>query len=211
MFLPNSQVWLFACMGKICPSGRICSVRSYHHFYGWSQWFENVPPAESVCEFVPFSPSHTERAQKGALAWDELVSKVIQPYKQLDNSNYTWIICVWFISSTYLSVTITYFEFSQHCKCTTPWTVAFQIPLFVEFSKQVSCLLQWIFLAQGSNLCFLWLLQWQVNSSPLCHQASQEACHSSLNVLLPCAFLGIFWHQHHLSPRGANILISEPN
>ena len=41
------------------------------------------------CVSLSLSLLHTERAQKGAMAWDELPSKVIQPYKQLDNSNYT--------------------------------------------------------------------------------------------------------------------------
>ena len=86
-------------------------------------------------------------------------------------------------------VTITYFEFSQHCKCTAPWTVAFQIPLFVEFSKQGGCLLQWIFLTQGSNLCFLrfyigrWILHHCTTRLP------KKLCHSSLNFFC----LVLFW------------------
>ena len=56
----------------------------------------------------------------------------------------------------------------------TPWTVAFQAPLSVGFpSKNIEVgyhfLLQGIFLAQGSNPCFL---HWQVDSLPLSHQGS---------------------------------------
>ena len=55
----------------------------------------------------------------------------------------------------------------------TLWTVACQAPLSVGFSRQgywrVGCyaLLQGIFLTQGSNLCLLCLLHWQVGSLPL--------------------------------------------
>ena len=52
----------------------------------------------------------------------------------------------------------------------TPWTVAHQAPLSMEFSRQehwrVGChtLLQGIFLTQGLTLC---LLHWQADSLPL--------------------------------------------
>ena len=60
----------------------------------------------------------------------------------------------------------------------TPWTVAHQAPLSVEFSRQgkwkptgVGChfLLQDIIPTRGSNLSLLHLLHWQANSVPLLH------------------------------------------
>ena len=56
----------------------------------------------------------------------------------------------------------------------TPWTIARQAPLSMDFSGNntgVGChfLLQGIFPTQGSNLH---LLPWQVGSSPLSHQRS---------------------------------------
>ena len=52
------------------------------------------------------------------------------------------------------------------------WTVACQAPLFMGFPRQeygVGCyfLLQGIFPIQGSIPCLLYLLHWQVDSSPL--------------------------------------------
>ena len=55
----------------------------------------------------------------------------------------------------------------------TPWTVVCQAPLsswgFPGKNAGVSCLflLQGVFLTQGSNLCLLCLLHWQVDSLPL--------------------------------------------
>ena len=54
----------------------------------------------------------------------------------------------------------------------TPWAVAHQAPLFMGFSRQEysnECrfLLQGIFPTQGSNLCLLHLLHWQVGSLAL--------------------------------------------
>ena len=60
---------------------------------------------------------------------------------------------------------------------TTPWTVACQAALSMEFSRQE----YWsglpfpspgIFPAQGSNLSLLHLLDWQVDSLPLSHLGS---------------------------------------
>ena len=57
----------------------------------------------------------------------------------------------------------------------TPWTVAHQAPLSMEFSRckntGVSChfILQGIFPTQGSNLCLLCLLPWQGYTLPLFH------------------------------------------
>ena len=55
----------------------------------------------------------------------------------------------------------------------TPWTVAFQAPLSMGFSRQEYCcrmgyhaLLQGIFPTQGSNPQLLCLLHWQVGSLP---------------------------------------------
>ena len=57
----------------------------------------------------------------------------------------------------------------------TPWTVAHQSMKFSRFKNTGAVchfLLQGIFLAQGSNVCLLCLLNWQVDSLPL---ASREA------------------------------------
>ena len=57
----------------------------------------------------------------------------------------------------------------------TPWTVAHQAPLSIEFSRQdtgVGNLRQGIFPTQGSNRHLLSLLHWQVGSPPLCHLGS---------------------------------------
>ena len=48
----------------------------------------------------------------------------------------------------------------------TPWTVACQAPLFMEFSKQEYFLRQVTFLTWGSNQNFL---HWQAISLPLNH------------------------------------------
>ena len=67
---------------------------------------------------------------------------------------------------------------SQSClTLVTPWTLAHQAPLFMEFSRQEywsGChfLLQGIFSIQGSKLRLLCLLHWQVDSLPLRHQRS---------------------------------------
>ena len=54
----------------------------------------------------------------------------------------------------------------------TLWTVAHQAPLSIGFSRQehwsgLPCPPPGIFLTQGSNLCLLCLLNWQVGSLPL--------------------------------------------
>ena len=54
----------------------------------------------------------------------------------------------------------------------TPWTVAHQAPLSVQFCGKntgVGChfLLHGNLLTQGLNLHLLYILHWQVNSSPL--------------------------------------------
>ena len=77
---------------------------------------------------------------------------------------------------------------SRHCVCVcvcvpshfncvllfvTLWTVAHQAPLSMGFSRQeywsYHFLLRGILLAQGSSLCLLCLLCWQVDSLPLSH------------------------------------------
>ena len=67
----------------------------------------------------------------------------------------------------------------------TPWTVAYQAPLSMGFSRQeywsgLPFLLQGIFLTQGSNLNLLHLLHWQADSLPLSNLGSPYA--SSLNT-----------------------------
>ena len=59
----------------------------------------------------------------------------------------------------------------------TPWTVACQAPLSMEFSRQeywneLPFLLQGSFLTQGLNPCLLCLLHWQADSLSLCHLGS---------------------------------------
>ena len=67
--------------------------------------------------------------------------------------------------------------------CVTPWTVAHQAPLFMEFARQehwsgLPFLLQGIFLTQRLNPRLLDLLHWQVGLFfvfcflPLCHLGS---------------------------------------
>ena len=63
----------------------------------------------------------------------------------------------------------------------TPWTVAHQAPLSIEFSSKntgVGChaLLQGTFLTQGSNLRLLCLLHWQVGSLPLTPPGKPHVC-----------------------------------
>ena len=59
----------------------------------------------------------------------------------------------------------------------TPWTIAHQAPLSMEFSSQDTqkgChfLLQGIFPIEGMNPRLSHLLQWQADSLPLCHLGS---------------------------------------
>ena len=56
----------------------------------------------------------------------------------------------------------------------TPWTVARQAPLSMEFPRQeywsgLPFLLHSIFLTQGSDQCVLRFLHWQMDSLPLSH------------------------------------------
>ena len=59
----------------------------------------------------------------------------------------------------------------------TPWTVAHQAPLSVEFSRQ-----EGVFLAQGLNLRLLRLFHWQADSSPLCHRGSTSGFNTYLQM-----------------------------
>ena len=56
------------------------------------------------------------------------------------------------------------------------WTVTYQAPLSMGFSRQESwsSLLQGIFLTQGLNPCRLRFLHWQVDSLPLGHLGNPE-------------------------------------
>ena len=63
-------------------------------------------------------------------------------------------------------------RFSRFWLFATLWTVAPQAPLSMGFSRQehcsgLPCLLQGIFMTQGSNLHLFCLLHWQVGSLPL--------------------------------------------
>ena len=69
----------------------------------------------------------------------------------------------------------------------TPWTVARQAPLTMDFPGKITgvgChfLLQGIFLTQGLNLC---LLHWHVNSLLLSHQAISSVAHLCLTLFDP--------------------------
>ena len=82
--------------------------------------------------------------------------------------------------------------FISHVQLETSWTVACQAPLSMEYSRQEYWsgllflpFLQGIFPAQGSNLCLLCLLHWQVDSLPLRHLGSPCVCMCiSLNTYL---------------------------
>ena len=68
-------------------------------------------------------------------------------------------------------------HFSHVWLFATPWSVAFQAPLSMKFSRQeywsgLLFLLWGIFLTQGSNPCLLSLPHWQVDSLPLSHLQS---------------------------------------
>ena len=80
---------------------------------------------------------------------------------------------------THTHITITAASPHMHAKLlshvqlfSTPWTVASQALLSMGFSRQeywheLPSLLQGIFPTQGSNLCLLSLLHWQMGSLPL--------------------------------------------
>ena len=68
----------------------------------------------------------------------------------------------------------------------TPWTVACQAPLSMEFFSQgygMDChfLLQGIFLTQGSDLCCLHLLHWQADSLSLAQPGKHRISNTMLN------------------------------
>ena len=88
----------------------------------------------------------------------------------------------------------------------TPWMVAVQAPLFLEFSRQeygVGChFLFWgIFLTQGSNPCLLHLLHWQADSSALRHLGS-------FLVLIPKGLLSLSLSS--FSPGHVTVLYHSP-
>ena len=66
----------------------------------------------------------------------------------------------------------------------TPWTVAHQAPLSMEFSRQESLNrfipTTWDFPNPGINLNLLCLLQWQADSSPLHHLGSPSILYLKL-------------------------------
>jgi len=82
----------------------------------------------------------------------------------------------------------------SHLSCiwlfVTPWTIAHQPPLSMEFSRQAyyhasmgyHALLQGIFLTQGSNLCLLCLLYWQVGSLPVAASGKPHSLCSMLKI-----------------------------
>ena len=70
-----------------------------------------------------------------------------------------------------LSLACVLSRFSRVWLCAMLWTLALQAPVSMGFSRQeywsrLPCLLQGIFLTQGSNLCLLCLLHWQAGSLP---------------------------------------------
>ena len=85
------------------------------------------------------------------------------------------------------------------------WTVAYQAPLSMRFSRQeywngqpCQGLLQEIFLTQRSNRGLLCLLHWQADSFPLSHQESHLNPHhlllKSATDLLSTPFIPISWN-----------------
>ena len=61
----------------------------------------------------------------------------------------------------------------------TPWTLTYQAPLTMQFSRQgywsgLPFPTPGIFSTQGLNLCLLCLLHWQVEPLPLCHLESPK-------------------------------------
>ena len=78
---------------------------------------------------------------------------------------------------------------AQSCQLfETPWTVAYQVPLSVQFSRQEYCsgclsLLQWIFLTQGLNPHILCLLHCRQILYLLSHQGSPKLSWTLLNEI----------------------------
>ena len=70
----------------------------------------------------------------------------------------------------------------------TPWAVARQAPLSMEYWKWfgVIChfLLQVIFLTHGLNPCLLHFLYWQADYLPLCHLGSPNFCTQKLGACM---------------------------
>ena len=71
----------------------------------------------------------------------------------------------------------------------TPWIVALQAPLSMEFSRQeywsgLPCPFQGIFLTQGSNSC---LLHWQAGSLPLAPPREPTNCSNGKSKALDCS------------------------
>ena len=71
----------------------------------------------------------------------------------------------------------------------TPWIVALQAPLSMEFSRQeywsgLPCPFQGIFLTQGSNSC---LLHWQAGSLPLAPPREPTNCSNGKSKGLDCS------------------------
>ena len=116
------------------------------------------------------------------------------------------------------------------CVCTlsrfrlfgSPWTVAHQAPLSIEFPSKntgVGChfLLQGIFPTQGSNPSFLHLFHWKADSLPLRHKVTLYSLWLTSNLrgwyseTSDCfLFLHQFipWFQHPLLIQGVQITVS---
>ena len=80
----------------------------------------------------------------------------------------------------YQAVSVCPWSLSPVCLYATPWTIACQAPLSMDFpvkNSGASCqfLLQGIFKTQGSNPCLLCLLHWQADSLPQHHLGSQTS------------------------------------
>ena len=89
----------------------------------------------------------------------------------------------------------------------TPWTVARQAPLTMDFPGKITgvgChfLLQGIFLTQGLNLC---LLHWHVNSLLLSHQAISSVAHLCLTLFDPTDCSIPAFPVHHQLPELTHI------
>ena len=87
--------------------------------------------------------------------------------------------------SMYLCLLLCCFVTKSCLTLATPWTVACQAPLSIEFpskNTRVGChlLLQRIFQTQGLNLSLLRLLHWQADSLLLSHLGYSYLCPNGL-------------------------------
>ena len=111
-----------------------------------------------------------------ALPREERNSMVAKSWTQLSDWTSTTIRCVCVCVHPSPDIRICIHVHTDHFSCVQLfailWTEACQAPLSMGFSRQeywsgLPCLLQGVFLTQGSNLCLLCLLHWQAGSLSL--------------------------------------------